>query len=76
MRQEIMLATVYSPFASQLANGKMLLDDLEIQKLAARNGIGVGQLLQSLADQGGTVPLGKVNTQVGPVPPFAQTQCA
>ena len=59
MKQEGILATVYSPFAGQLSSGKMLLDDAEVQRLAAKNEMGVGQLLQSWAVQRGTIPLGK-----------------
>ena len=59
MKQNSILATVYCPFAGQLDSGKRLLDDLRVQEMATRSGMGVGQLLQSWAVERGTIPLGK-----------------
>ncbi|TVY14435.1 Glycerol 2-dehydrogenase (NADP(+)) [Lachnellula arida] len=56
------LITCYSPFAGQKADGATLLKDEKILKLAEKNGMDVGQLLQSWAVQRGTVPLGKSST--------------
>lgn len=53
------LITCYSPFAGQKADGATLLKDENILQLAEKNGMDVGQLLQSWAVQRGTVPLGK-----------------
>ena len=52
----------YSPFAGQKADGATLLKDETIIKLAEKNGMDVGQLLQSWAVARGTVPLGKSST--------------
>lgn len=56
------LTTCYSPFAGQKKDGATLLKDEKIQKLAEKNRMDVGQLLQSWAVQRGTVPLGKSST--------------
>ncbi|KAF2160359.1 hypothetical protein M409DRAFT_60056 [Zasmidium cellare ATCC 36951] len=56
------LTTCYSPFAGQKADGKTLLNDPDVVKLAEKNGMDVGQLLQSWAVQRGAVPLGKSAT--------------
>lgn len=56
------LTTCYSPFAGQKADGKTLLNDPEVLKLAEKNGMDVGQLLGSWAVQRGTIPLGKSAT--------------
>lgn len=56
------LTSCYSPFAGQKADGKTLLNDPAVMKLAEKNGMDVGQLLQSWAVQRGTVPLGKSAT--------------
>jgi len=56
------LTTCYSPFAGQKADGATLLKDEKVTKLAQKNGMDVGQLLQSWAVQRGTVPLGKSST--------------
>lgn len=53
------LMTCFSPFAGQKADGKTLIHDPTVKQLATKNGIGIGQLLQSWAVQRGTVPLGK-----------------
>lgn len=53
------LMTCFSPFAGQKADGKTLIHDPTVKKLAAKNEMGVGQLLQSWAVQRGTIPLGK-----------------
>jgi diketogulonate reductase-like aldo/keto reductase len=56
------LTTCYSPFAGQKEDGATLLKDDKVIKLAEKNAMGVGQLLQSWAVQRGTVPLGKSST--------------
>ena len=56
------VTTCYSPFAGQKADGKTLLNDPEVVKLAKKNDMDVGQLLQSWAVQRGTIPLGKSAT--------------
>jgi diketogulonate reductase-like aldo/keto reductase len=56
------LTTCYSPFAGQKADGATLLKDETALKLAKKNDMDVGQLLQSWAVQRGTVPLGKSST--------------
>lgn len=53
------LMTCFSPFAGQKADGKTLIHHPAVKQLASKNGMGVGQLLQSWAVQRGTVPLGK-----------------
>ena len=62
MRKENILATMYSPFAPKRGGGPTLLEDTEVKRLAEKNGMGVGQLLQSWAVQRGTIPLGKSQT--------------
>jgi len=59
MRAHSILATVYSPFAGQSASGHTLLHDPVVRDIAAKNGMGAGQVLQSWAVGRGTVPLGK-----------------
>lgn len=70
MRQHSILASAYSPFAGQAAFPSpwltkpsnpqpFLLEHPTVQSLARKNGMGVGQLLQSWAVQRGTIPLGK-----------------
>lgn len=56
------LTTCYSPFAGQKEDGATLLKDATVIKLAEKNSMDVGQLLQSWAVQRGTVPLGKSST--------------
>jgi glycerol 2-dehydrogenase (NADP+) len=56
------LVTCYSPFAGQKKDGKTLLKDEKVLKLAEKNGMDVGQILQSWAVQRGTSPLGKSAT--------------
>ena len=56
------LTTCYSPFAGQKEDGKTLLKDDRVKKLAEKNGMDVGQLLQSWAVGRGTIPLGKSST--------------
>ena len=56
------LTTCYSPFAGQKEDGATLLKDETVKKLAAKNNMDVGQLLQSWAVGRGTVPLGKSST--------------
>ena len=61
MRSENILAAVYSPFAPK-KTGQSLVQDPVVKRLAAKNDMGEGQLLQSWAVQRGTVPLGKSQT--------------
>lgn len=56
------LTTCYSPFAGQEKDGVTLLKDEKVIKLAEKNKMDVGQLLQSWAVGRGTVPLGKSST--------------
>ncbi|KAI9049385.1 hypothetical protein LZ554_006419 [Drepanopeziza brunnea f. sp. 'monogermtubi'] len=56
------LTTCYSPFAGQKKDGATLLKDEKAKRLAEKNDMDVGQLLQSWAVQRGTVPLGKSST--------------
>ncbi|KAH9817378.1 aldo/keto reductase like protein, partial [Teratosphaeria destructans] len=56
------LTTCYSPFAGQKTDGATLLADGAVAAVAGRNGMDVGQVLQSWAVQRGTVPLGKSAT--------------
>lgn len=57
------LTTCYSPFAGQKDDGATLLQDQTVNKIAEKNGMGVGQCLQSWAVQRGTIPLGKSATE-------------
>ena len=59
MKKEGILATIYSPFAPKETDGPTLINDPEVKRLAEKNGMGLGQLLQSWAVQRGTIPLGK-----------------
>lgn len=61
-KEKGILTTCYSPFAGQKADGATLLKDKAVLKLAEKNDMDVGQLLQSWAVQRGTVPLGKSST--------------
>lgn len=61
-RKNGVLTTCYSPFAGQKADGATLLKDPKVNELAKKNGMDVGQLLESWAVQRGTVPLGKSAT--------------
>lgn len=63
MREHDILATCYSPFAGQKSDGKTLIKEPAVLKLAEENAMDVGQLLQSWAVQRGTVPLGKSQTE-------------
>lgn len=56
------LTSCYSPFAGQKEDGATLLKDETINKLAKKNDMDVGQLLQSWAVGRGTSPLGKSST--------------
>ena len=58
MAEQGILPTAYSPFAK----GRDLLEDPAVVRVAEKNGLGVGQLLQSWAVQRGTIPLGKSQT--------------
>ncbi|KAF1988715.1 Aldo/keto reductase [Aulographum hederae CBS 113979] len=57
------VTTCYSPFAGQRKDGATLLKDPTVVELAEKEGMDVGQLLQSWAVQRGTVPLGKSGTE-------------
>ncbi|KAM0543973.1 hypothetical protein ACHAPJ_012068 [Fusarium lateritium] len=72
MRAQGILATIYSPFAPKTfpggeatagepfkPNGVLLLDEPSVKDIARRNGMDVGQVLQSWAVQRGTIPLAK-----------------
>lgn len=59
MREQGILGTVYCPFAGEGKHGRFLTEELLVKELAAKNEMGVGQLLQSWAVQRGTIPLGK-----------------
>jgi glycerol 2-dehydrogenase (NADP+) len=61
-RKHDILVTCYSPFAGQKKDGKTLLKDEKVLKLAEKNSMDVGQILQSWAVQRGTSPLGKSAT--------------
>jgi glycerol 2-dehydrogenase (NADP+) len=61
-RKHDILTTCYSPFAGQKKDGQTLLKDGTVLALAEKNGMDVGQILQSWAVQRGTVPLGKSAT--------------
>ncbi|EXJ63469.1 uncharacterized protein A1O5_11518 [Cladophialophora psammophila CBS 110553] len=63
MKAHGILVTCYSPFAGQKADGETLLKDPMVKKIAEKNSMDVGQLLQSWAVQRGTVPLGKSQTE-------------
>jgi hypothetical protein len=58
-RKHGIITSCFSPFAGQKADGATLIHDPTVKKLAEKNNMGVGQLLQSWAVQRGTVPLGK-----------------
>jgi diketogulonate reductase-like aldo/keto reductase len=58
-RHNGIITSCFSPFAGQKADGATLIHDPTVKKLAEKNNMGVGQLLQSWAVQRGTVPLGK-----------------
>ena len=61
-RKNEILITCYSPFAGQKKDGATLLKDEKVIKLAEKNKMDVGQLLQSWAVQRDTSPLGKSAT--------------
>lgn len=63
MKEHDILATCYSPFAGQKADGETLLKDPTVKKVADKNGMDVGQCLQSWAVARGTVPLGKSQSE-------------
>lgn len=63
MKRHGIVATCYSPFAGQKADGETLLKDPTVKKIADRNAMDVGQCLQSWAVCRGTVPLGKSQTE-------------
>ena len=53
------ITSCFSPFAGQKKDGATLIQDETVKKLAEKNDMDVGQLLQSWAVGRGTVPLGK-----------------
>lgn len=53
------VTSCFSPFAGQKKDGSTLIKDDTVKKLAEKNAMDVGQLLQSWAVQRGTIPLGK-----------------
>ena len=57
------LITAYSPFAGQQKDGQTLIKNETVKQIATKNGMDVGQTLQSWAVQRGTVPLGKSQTE-------------
>ncbi|KAK3714192.1 hypothetical protein LTR37_007994 [Vermiconidia calcicola] len=61
-KQNGIVISCYAPFVGRKADGATLLKDEKVNKLAEKNGMDVGQLLQSWAVQRGTVPLGKSAT--------------
>ena len=61
-RDKGIIITCYSPFAGQKSDGATLLKDEQVIRLAEKNKMDVGQLLQSWAVQRGTIPLGKSST--------------
>ena len=62
MQREEILGTVFCPFAGQKRGSTPLVEDPIILRVAKKNGMGAGQLLQSWAVQRGTIPLGKSQT--------------
>ena len=62
-REHKIVVSCYSPFAGQIKGGQTLIKDETVKKLASRNNLNVGQLLQSWAVQRGTIPLGKSQTE-------------
>lgn len=65
MQGQDILKTVFCPFAGQKKGGMPLVENPIVLRLAKKNDMGVGQLLQSWAVQRGTVPLGKSQTPGG-----------
>lgn len=63
MKEHDILTTCYSPFAGQRSESEMLTKDPTVIKIAEKNGMDVGQCLQSWAVQRGTIPLGKSATE-------------
>ncbi|KAI9761257.1 MAG: hypothetical protein M4579_001177 [Chaenotheca gracillima] len=59
MISQSILPTVYSPFAGQKEDGRTLISDPVVKRISEKNGMGVGQCLQSWAVMRGTIPLGK-----------------
>ena len=62
MRENGILAAVYSPFAGQSEGGGKLVEEPVVRQVAERNDMDVGQALQSWAVMRGTIPLGKSQT--------------
>lgn len=62
-KEHDILTTCYSPFAGQKSDGATLIQDATVKRIAEKNGMDVGQCLQSWAVQRGTVPLGKSATE-------------
>ena len=70
MQREEIMKTVFCPFAGQKRGSTPLVEDPLVLRLAKKNGMGAGQLLQSWAVQRGTIPLGKSQTSGEPFQPF------
>lgn len=62
MQEAEIIGTAYCPFAGQKRGGVSLVEDPLVVRLAQKNRMGAGQLLQSWAVQRGTIPLGKSQT--------------
>ncbi|EXJ84288.1 hypothetical protein A1O3_04955 [Capronia epimyces CBS 606.96] len=64
MKEHDILTVCYSPFAGQKPHGATwLLNDPTVKRVAEKNGMDVGQCLQSWHVQRGTIPLGKSQTE-------------
>ena len=59
MQKAEIMKTVFCPFAGQKVGSTSLVTDPLVLRLAEKNEMGAGQLLQSWAVQRGTIPLGK-----------------
>lgn len=62
-KEHDILTTCYSPFAGQKEDGKTLIKDATVKRIAEKNGMDVGQCLQSWAVKRGTSPLGKSQSE-------------
>ena len=74
MKKEGILASAYCPFSPWKRSGPRLLQDPAVQRLAEKNDMGVGQLLQSWAVQRGTIPLGKSQTPGKGAPMYTRAE--
>lgn len=71
--QHGIVTSCFSPFAGQQVDGDTLIHDPTVKRLAQKNDMGVGQLLQSWAVQRGTVPLGKSGNEGKKICPHARS---